>query len=53
MKSLLHFCFLFFPLFMRAQTNTLYVGTYTSGASEGVYTLEFDSQTGTLPTKNW
>jgi len=36
---------------MGAQTNTLYVGTYTSGASEGVYTLELDSQTGTLSNK--
>ena len=51
MKSLLPFCFLFFPLFMGGQTYTLYVGTYTSGASEGVYTLEFDSQTGTLSNK--
>ncbi|MEL6974026.1 MAG: beta-propeller fold lactonase family protein, partial [Bacteroidota bacterium] len=27
---------------------TLFVGTYTSGASEGIYTLAFDSRTGQL-----
>ena len=52
MKNLiLNFCFLFISIVMNAQTPTLFVGTYTSGASEGVYTFEFDSKTGQLSNK--
>lgn len=29
-------------------THTLYVGTYTTGASEGIYALEFDTASGSL-----
>lgn len=31
-----------------AETWHVYVGTYTSGESEGIYRLEFDDETGTL-----
>ena len=30
------------------ETQTLFVGTYTDGSSEGIYTLQFNSETGTL-----
>jgi len=31
--------------------HTLYVGTYTTGESEGIYALEFDSSNGALPNQ--
>ncbi|WOD44665.1 lactonase family protein [Hwangdonia lutea] len=31
--------------------NTLYVGTYTNGASEGIYQFEFNSESGELTNK--
>ena len=30
------------------ETQTLFVGTYTDGSSEGIYTLQFNPETGTL-----
>lgn len=43
--------FILFTIFAHAQTSTLFVGTYTSGASEGVYTFDFDARTGQLFNK--
>lgn len=30
------------------ETQTLFIGTYTDGSSEGIYTLQFNPETGTL-----
>lgn len=35
----------------KPEMNTLYVGTYTNGESEGIYQFEFNSQTGELTEK--
>lgn len=52
MKNLTSFCFFLFVSFVvNAQTSTLFVGTYTNGESEGVYTFDFDSKTGQLSNK--
>lgn len=52
MKNLANFYFFFVVSFiMNAQTSTLFVGTYTNGDSNGVYTFEFDSKTGQLSNK--
>ncbi|GAA4232890.1 lactonase family protein [Postechiella marina] len=34
-----------------AQKNSLYVGTYTKGESEGIYKLDFNTKTGVLSNK--
>tara|TARA_B100000809_G_scaffold77865_2_gene75743 strand:+ start:47103 stop:48173 length:1071 start_codon:yes stop_codon:yes gene_type:complete len=35
----------------KAQISTLYIGSYTNGKSEGIYTYQFDSATGSLKKK--
>ena len=52
MKNLTSLCFFLFVFaVINAQTSTLFVGTYTSGESKGVYTFKFDSSTGKLSDK--
>ena len=52
MKNLTSFClFLFISFVVNAQTSTLFVGTYTNGDSEGIYTFDFNSKTGELTNK--
>lgn len=47
-KSLFGVFFLVFNLFVFGQQSTIFVGTYTDTGSKGVYTLQFDSETGIL-----
>ncbi|WP_303318824.1 lactonase family protein [Flavivirga abyssicola] len=49
--KLLLFCFAFTLLNIQAQNIPLYVGTYTNGESEGIYQLEFNTETGSLNNK--
>jgi 6-phosphogluconolactonase len=42
---------LFSSFNIRAQNTPLYVGTYTSGDSEGIYKLQFNTETGELIEK--
>jgi len=35
----------------KLSTSSLYIGTYTTGESEGIYQLQFDANTGTLSEK--
>ncbi len=51
MKTKLFVLALISSIAIQAQTSTLFVGTYTSGDSEGVYSFNFDSQTGQLSNK--
>lgn len=52
MKLKLCFLLLTFSLFNCANKNVpLYVGTYTSGDSEGIYKLQFNTETGMLNNK--
>lgn len=52
MKSTILILFISFTLFScSAQKETLYVGTYTKGASEGIYKLDFNTKTGALENK--
>jgi Lactonase, 7-bladed beta-propeller len=48
MKGLLRFFVLAAGLstLLPAQERTVYVGTYTDGASKGIYSFRFDSSTG-------
>jgi hypothetical protein len=39
---------LILPLFLTAQERLLYVGTYTSRGSEGIYAYHFNSRTGVM-----
>ena len=41
----------FFLFNCKPQNTTLYVGTYTNGESEGIYQLEFNTETGELSKK--
>lgn len=49
--NLLLFGFVFMFLNSKAQNIPLYVGTYTSGDSEGIYQLQFNTETGALTNK--
>lgn len=51
MKTNLFFVVLLATITLQAQNSTLFVGTYTSGESEGVYTFDFNSKTGELSNK--
>lgn len=43
--------FIFFNCDSDAQNVSLYIGTYTNGDSEGIYKLEFNTETGELSNK--
>ncbi len=54
MKRLFPFwtlCILILPFQMQAQQVDLYVGTYTTGNSQGIYHYRFDTQTGSFDFK--
>lgn len=40
-----------FAMTTQAQVSTVYIGSYTNGESEGIYTLQFDNKTGSLQEK--
>ena len=40
-----------FSFLTQAQVSTLYIGSYTNGKSEGIYTYQFNSETGSLKNK--
>lgn len=46
MRLLLTFCFALVSLCLSAQNYYLFIGTYTSGGSKGIYVYNFNSQTG-------
>lgn len=46
MRLLLSFCFSLVSLCISAQNYYLFIGTYTSGGSKGIYVYDFNSQTG-------
>jgi 6-phosphogluconolactonase len=46
MRLLMAFCISFSALFVSAQNYYLFVGTYTSGKSKGIYVFQFNSKTG-------
>ena len=46
MRLLLSFCFVLVSLCLTAQNYYLFIGTYTSGGSKGIYVYEFNSKTG-------
>ncbi len=48
MRSILVFCFSLLAITISAQNFYLFVGTYTSGASKGIYVYDFNSNTGDL-----
>lgn len=45
MKSFIT-CLLLLPFALHAQTNHLFIGTYTNTTSEGIYVYDFDSRNG-------
>ena len=47
-KQLILLVIPFFLVNCKPQNTSLYVGTYTNGESEGIYQLEFNTETGTL-----
>lgn len=46
MRSLLAFCFCFLSLALGAQEYYLFVGTYTTGKSKGIYVYKFNAANG-------
>lgn len=47
-KTFLLICLAALPLWIAAQEQLLYVGTYTTEGSEGIYVFKFNTQTGAL-----
>ena len=46
MRLLLSFCFTLVSLFVSAQHYYLFIGTYTTGGSKGIYVYDFNAKTG-------
>ena len=51
MRLFLSSLFIFFVFSTQAQVSTLYVGGYTDGEGKGIYTFEFNSETGALKNR--
>jgi 6-phosphogluconolactonase len=51
MRKVLTIVFIAVSFIAKAQVSTLYIGSYTNGKSEGIYTYQFDSETGSLKNK--
>ena len=51
MRKLLTVVSIAFSFIAQAQISTLYVGGYTNEKSEGIYTFQFNSETGSLKNK--
>lgn len=51
MQKLFTILCLAITFFSQAQVSTLYVGSYTDGKSEGIYSYQFNSETGSLKNK--
>ena len=46
MRLLLSLCFTFISLCVSAQHYYLFIGTYTTGGSKGIYVYDFNAKTG-------
>lgn len=51
MRKIITLLLFSFSLVSQSQISTLYIGSYTDGDSEGIYTYQFNSETGSLKNR--